>query len=105
MYAIADIKGKQYKLEQGRFIDVSFFNDKQDGEIVEIPNILLTSDNGTVKVGQPYLEGAKAVATVKQNLIKGKKVTTVKYKRRKHSKVTKGQRAYYTRLTIDSIDA
>ena len=45
MYAIVDIKGKQFKVEKDQTLNVPKLNEKV-GSKVEFDNILLTNDNG-----------------------------------------------------------
>ena len=52
MYALVEIKGKQYKAEKGSVLHV----DKLEGETgseVEFDSVLLTSADGGITVGAP----------------------------------------------------
>ena len=64
MYAIVDIAGQQFKVEAGSEIFVNRLASKKD-ESVEFNKVLLIDNEGTVKVGAPYVEGA----VVKAHLI------------------------------------
>ena len=86
MYALIDIKGKQYKAEAGALLRM----DRID------------ADNETQKIGTPYIEGAKVVGTVEKQ-IKDTKVIVMKYKRRKNYKRTRGHRAQYTIVKVAEI--
>ncbi|MFC1490765.1 50S ribosomal protein L21, partial [Candidatus Latescibacterota bacterium] len=81
MYAIADIKGFQYKVEKGDTLKVPL-QDVEVGKKVKISEVLLVSDNDKVSVGTPFVEGAVVEATVKSH-DKDKKVVVFKKKRRK----------------------
>ena len=72
--------------------------------VVELDKVLLVSDGEGVKIGQPYLDGAKVLATV-QTELKGEKITVYKFKRRKTYQRKQGHRQKYLRVTIDKIQA
>ena len=73
MYAIVDIAGQQFKVEAGSEIFVNRLASKKD-ESVEFNKVLLIDNEGTVKVGAPYVEGAVVKATVLEDDTKAKKV-------------------------------
>lgn len=101
MYALVEIKGKQYKAEKGAVLRVDKF-DKEAGDKVEFDSVLFLSGEGDAKVGAPYVEGAKVTAVVK-NTIKDSKVKVFKFKRRKGYKRTQGHRQQYTLLQVEEI--
>lgn len=101
MYAIVDIAGKQFKVSK----DDMILAPKIPGEIgkkVQFDKVLLLSDKGEIKVGQPVIKGATVNAKI-MALERGKKVIVFKKKRRKGYKVKKGHRQDYTALKITSI--
>lgn len=102
MYAIVDIAGAQFKVAQNDQIDAP----KLPGEVgttVELDKvILLTGETGDVKVGKPYVAGAKVTATIVGHG-KGKKVTIFKKIKREGYTLFKGHRQQHTTLKIDSI--
>ena len=103
MYAVIETGGKQIKCSVGDSIFVEKLN-VEAGDKVEFDKVLLVSDTAT-KIGTPYVEGAKVVATVEKQG-KEKKVTIFKYKPKKGSTRRKqGHRQPYTKLTIDAIEA
>jgi large subunit ribosomal protein L21 len=59
-------------------------------------------DEGTVKVGNPVVEGAKVSAKVLSHL-KGDKVLVFKKKRRKGYQKLNGHRQYLTQIQIQDI--
>lgn len=102
MYAVAEIAGKQYILEEGKTVDVDRL-DLEVGAPVDIDTVCLIKDaSGAVKVGAPFVSGAKIKATVKEE-VKGKKLLVFFYRKRKDSKRAKGHRAKYSRLLIEKI--
>ncbi len=102
MYAIIDIAGAQFKVAQNDQI----LAPKMAGEIgamVELEKIMmLAGENGSVKIGKPYLEGAKVQATIMGHG-KGKKVTIFKKIKREGYTLFKGHRQQHTKLKIDAI--
>ena len=101
MYAIIETGGKQVRVEVGQKIFVEKLEVKEN-EKYEFDKVLLVADN-EVKVGTPYVEGAKVVAKVVKNGL-GKKIRIYKYKA-KHNSARRmiGHRQPYTCLVIESI--
>ena len=102
MYAIVDIAGQQFKVEAGSEIFVNRLASKKD-ESVEFNKVLLIDNEGTVKVGAPYIEGAVVKATVLEDDTKAKKVLVFKKIRRKGYQKLNGHRQKLTKIRIDSI--
>ena len=103
MYAIVEIKGQQFKVEQGKKLFVHHIQDVEEGQSVEFDKVLLLDNEGTVTVGAPTIEGAKVVCEVVKPLVKGDKVIVFKMKRRKDSRKKNGFRAQFTQVEIKSI--
>ncbi|MFC1511889.1 50S ribosomal protein L21 [Candidatus Latescibacterota bacterium] len=101
MYAIAQIKGFQYKVQKGDTLRVPRY-DLEVGKKVSIHEVMLVVDAQEVKVGAPYVENAVVKATVSGH-DKYDKITVFKKKRRKDYSVKRGHRQEYTELLIDSI--
>ena len=102
MYAIFKNGGKQYKVEEGDILllDKMSLEPKEKIEITEV----LAVNNGELKVGAPFVEGAKVMAEV-INEGRDAKVITFKKRRRKDSKVKRGFRRSFTRVRITKIAA
>ncbi len=103
MYAIIETGGKQVRVEVGQKIFVEKL-DVKENEQVSLDKVLLVQDK-TLKVGTPYVEGAKVTAKVVKNG-KGKKLHIYKYKA-KHNSARRsiGHRQPYTCLVIEAINA
>jgi large subunit ribosomal protein L21 len=101
MYAIVDIAGQQFKVEKGKKIFVNRL-DAEPGTSLDFTTVLLTDQDGAVKVGSPYVDGAVVKASVVDHL-KGKKVIVFKKKRRKGYQKKNGHRQYLTEILIDEI--
>ena len=101
MYAIVDIAGQQFKVEAGKQI----FVNRQAAEVgapLSFDKVLLLDNEGDVKVGAPYIEGAAVQATVVEHC-KADKVIIFKKERRKGYQKKNGHRQYLTRLKIEGI--
>jgi len=101
MYAIVRAGGKQYKVTENETISIEKIN-AQVGNLVEFQEILMVSTDGGVKVGRPYVEGAKVIGRV-TGQIRGPKIKGFTYKPKKHSSRRYGHRQYLTQVTIESI--
>jgi len=102
MYAIVDIAGQQFKIEQDQQIFVHRLEAKE-GSKINLDKVLLIDDSGKVNVGAPLIKGANITAKVLEHL-KGDKVIVFKKKRRKGYRVKNGHRQYLTKLEILKID-
>ena len=101
MYAIVKIGGHQYKVAENDTIFVNRLS--ADKEKITLEDVLLIKpDKGEVKIGKPFLEGAKVEATIVDHL-KSDKVIVFKKKRRKGYRVKNGHRQAITQLKIDKI--
>ena len=100
MYALVEIKGKQYKAEKGSLLEVDKIEGEQ-GDTVEFDSVLMLSGDD-VKVGTPYVDGVKVKVTLEEQT-KGKKVKIFKYKRRKNFSLRKGHRQQYTKVRVEEI--
>ena len=101
MYAVIDACGKQYKVAEGDLVFVEKL-EANEGEKVTFDQVLLVSDNGKAKVGNPTIKGAKVEATVvKQG--KAKKIVVFKYKAKKNERKKQGHRQPYTQVKIEKI--
>jgi large subunit ribosomal protein L21 len=98
-YAIVDIGGFQHRVSPGDRIRVQRL--EGTGSIT-LDKVLLVRENGAVKVGRPYVEGAAVTAKVLQEE-KGRKVLVFKKKIRKQYRRTRGHRQIYTSLLIGKI--
>ena len=102
MYAIVDIASQQFKVEAGNEIFVPRLSQAK-GEKVEFSNVLLVEDNGAVKVGTPYVEGAVVKATVLDDNARADKVLVFKKIRRKGFQKCNGHRQKLTKVQINEI--
>lgn len=103
MYAIIETGGKQYKVSSG---DVLFIEKLEaDAETtVTFDKVVAVSNDDTLSVGAPYVEGATVEAKVLKNG-KAKKITVWTYKPKKGKQRKIGHRQPYTKVQIETINA
>ena len=101
MYGIVEVKGHQYRVQEGDVLDVQ----KLEGEVgstVELDKVLFIGGD-SVKVGQPTVSGAKVEAEIVRQA-RSRKVIVLKRKPGKYVKKN-GHRQHYTALKITEIKA
>ena len=109
MYAVIEQGSKQYKVAEGDCLDIELVDIAPDAGQIELNKVLLISDGKEVKLGRPFLEGAKVIASFKTTasdaVIKGKKLHPMQFRRRKNSRRRIGHRQKHLRVIIDKIQA
>lgn len=103
MYAVIKTGGKQYRVSVGQMIKLEKL-EAEAGEKVDFPEVLMVGEGENVKLGAPFVEGAKVTAEVVEQG-RGKKVTILKFKRRKHHMKRRGHRQDFTEVKITDIQS
>ena len=101
MYAIVETGGKQYPVEEGRYIDLELLDAKQD-EKITFDKIVMLVNGKKSKVGQPYVSGASVEGTVVKH-DKAKKIIVFKQRPKKGYRRKQGHRQRFTRVMISKI--
>jgi large subunit ribosomal protein L21 len=102
MHAIFAESGKQFYVQPGDTIEVDF-RDVEPGSTVEFDRVLFVADGSEkLAIGQPYLPGAKVVASVLGDK-RGKKLHVGFFRRRKNYRRHKGHRQDYTAVKVNEI--
>lgn len=101
MHAVIQTGGKQYRVAQGDKLRVELLDGEVGGQVT-FDQVLMVSDGQTIKVGQPFVAGAKVVADVVREG-RADKVTIIKMRRRKNYRRKQGHRQHFTELTITGI--
>jgi large subunit ribosomal protein L21 len=101
MYAIVEIAGQQFKVEEGKKIFVHRL-EVEDGKKVEFDQVLLIEDEGKVIIGEPVIKDALVEGKILDQ-IRGDKVIVFKKKRKKGYRIRNGHRQYFTQVEIVSI--
>ena len=102
MFAIVEIAGLQYKVEQNQKLFVNRLKGDK-GAKVSFDKVLLTV-NGTVTVGAPAVSGITVDVEILDH-VQADKVIVFKKKRRKGYKKRNGHRQYLTQIVIEGITA
>jgi large subunit ribosomal protein L21 len=101
MYVIVEIAGQQFKAEKGRKLYVHRLKE-DEGSSVSFDRVLLTDNDGQVKVGTPVVKGASVNAKILKHL-KDDKVLVFKKRRRKGYQKLNGHRQFLTQIEIEEI--
>lgn len=101
MYAVVEIGGRQYKVQEG---DVVFIDkiSAQESEEITFDNVLAVSSEDTMIFGKPRIENAGVSAKVIGHG-RAKKIIVFKYKPKKNYKRKQGHRQDYTKIQIEKI--
>jgi len=102
MYAIIKCGGKQYKVQEGDYLNLDLI-DASPKDTVTVEEVLAVN-SGELKIGTPTVDGAKVELEVISHG-KDKKVIIYKKRRRKDSKLKKGFRRQHTRVRVTKISA
>ena len=100
-YAIVQTGGKQYRVQQGDTVRVESVSGDQ-GDTVELTDVLMVSLDGKVSLGTPTVPGAKVSAEVVDQG-RGKKIIVFKYKAKTRYRRKNGHRQPYSELKITGI--
>src|SRR3989344_4802732 len=101
-FAVIKTGGKQYKVQEGDTLMIEKLEHKDDK--VAFDQVLLLADDKDVKVGKPFLSGAKVEAKVIEDG-KAKKKMVFRYKSKTRQRKKKGHRQPYTKIQITKITA
>ena len=107
MYAIIEQGGKQYKVAEGDSLNIELTEVESDAKTIELSKVLFIGDGKKVKIGTPYIEKAKVIASFKTTaedaIVKGKKLYPTHFRKRKDSQRRIGHRQKYLEVVIDKI--
>jgi large subunit ribosomal protein L21 len=98
-YAVIETGGKQYRVKAGDTLSVERLEGEGD---IELASVLAVSDGTTLKIGAPYVEGAKVVLTIVGDEL-ADKVVNYKKRRRKGYARKVGHRQQLTKVVVKSI--
>ena len=101
MFAIINIAGKQFKVEEGDQLKVPHLS-TEVGKSLVFDKVLLINDNSNVELGSPILKNISVSATVVDHG-RDRKIRIFKKKRRKGYKRKNGHRQVFSLIKIDSI--
>ena len=101
MYAIVETGGKQYPVEEGRYIDLELLEGEKDSKVT-FDKIVMLVNGKKSKVGQPYVAGASVEGTIVKH-DKAKKIIVFKQRPKKGYRKKQGHRQQFTRVMITKI--
>ena len=101
MYAIVETGGKQYQVEEGRYVDVELLEGQADSSVV-FDKVVMIVNGKKSKVGQPYVANAKAEGTIVKH-DNAKKVIVYKQRPKKGYRRKYGHRQDFARVMISKI--
>ena len=102
MYAIVEIAGQQFKVNN----DQKIFVHRQAGEPgdkLTFDRVFLIDNENDVRVGMPVVDGASINASIVSH-VRGDKVLVFKKKRRKSYQKMNGHRQDFTQILIEGIN-
>lgn len=100
-YAVIRTGGKQYRVAPGDTLHVEHL-EGEVGAPVEFAEVLLTGDDGTVRIGTPLVEGVRVRGQIVAHT-RGTKVLIFKLKRRKNYRRRRGHRQEITTVRVTEI--
>jgi large subunit ribosomal protein L21 len=101
MYAVFRSGGKQYRASKGEVLKLEKL-DADEGASVKFDEVLLVGEGSDIKVGSPLLAGSTVSAKVLRQG-KSKKVSVVKFRRRKNYLRQHTHRQFFTEVEITGI--
>ena len=101
MYAIVETGGKQYQVEEGRYVDIELLDGEKDSKVV-FDNIVMIVNDKKSKVGQPYVAGASVEGKIMLH-DRAKKIIVYKQRPKKGYRKKQCHRQGFTRVMISKI--
>jgi large subunit ribosomal protein L21 len=101
MFAVIKTGGKQYSVAAEDKITVMTLAG-EPGDVVTFDDVLMLAQDGEMKFGGPFIEGAKVAAEIVEQK-RGPKVLSFKKRRRQNSKRKRGHRQDLTVVKITGI--
>ncbi len=111
-FAVIETGGKQYRVSAGQKLKISKIEGAaQEGEprqgrdnnaVLNFDKVLLLADGENVKIGAPYVEGAKIEAKILRQGRERKKIV-FRYRQKTREKKKKGHRQDFTEVEISKI--
>ena len=101
MYAVIKTGAKQHKVTEGDVLSVEKLAGNKGDEVI-FNEVLMVSDDKDVKIGKPFVDGAKVVGEIVAQK-KGPKLIVYHMKRRKGFHKKTGHRQSLTSMKITKI--
>jgi len=101
MYAVIKTGGKQYRVAKDDVLTIERIAG-EPGSTVEFSEVLMVGSGDSVKVGAPFVSGAKVACELVGDA-RGPKLIAFKKRRRKNSRRKKGHRQDLSTIRVTSI--
>ena len=101
MYAVIKTGAKQHKVSEGDVLSVEKLEGEKGSEVV-FNEVLMVSDDKKVKIGKPFVDGAKVIGEIIAQK-QGPKIHVYHMKRRKGFHKKTGHRQELTSMKIKKI--
>ncbi|MBA3530971.1 MAG: 50S ribosomal protein L21 [Ardenticatenales bacterium] len=101
MYAIVEVGGKQYRVEEGDVLTIDRLAG-EEGAQIEFGRVLLLGGDDKTTIGTPVVDGALVSAKILEHK-RDKKKIVFKYNSKKRYRVKKGHRQHISRVQIQTI--
>ena len=102
MFVIADLDGKQHKIEKGDVLKVEKLKGLKEGDKGKSDKVLIRSDGGKTDIGTPYISGASVEYKILEHG-KHAKIKVFKKKPKKRYERTQGHRQQYTEIEVMAV--
>lgn len=103
MYAVMETGGRQYRVSPGQELLVEKLPGTTGDEFKVEQVLMVVDEAGQTLVGRPYIDGARAIATV-LGQERGPKILVFKYKPKSNYRRRKGHRQDLTRIRVERIE-
>ena len=103
MYALIEIAGKQFKVEENSKLKVPYYSNKV-GDKISFDKVLYFDDGTKKNIGKPYIEGLSIDAKISSHG-KDNKIIVFKLKRRKGYQKKIGHKQPYTIIEFGKLKA
>ena len=100
-YAIVEISGRQFWIEQGKYYDLNKIK-TQLGKQITFNRVLLVNNNNELLIGKPYVNSAKVQGKILEHF-RGDKIIVYKMRPKKKTRKKQGHRQNLTRILIETI--
>jgi len=102
-YAVIMSGGRQYRVQEGQTLKLEKLT-AEVGSNVNFDKVLMVGEGESVTLGKPFVNGCEVTGSVVSQG-RHKKVTIMKFRRRKHHQKLTGHRQYFTEIKIEKIKA
>ena len=102
MFAVFESGGKQHRGVEGEVVRLERL-EGEPGDNIVFDRVLMIAEGDDIAIGEPLVEGGSVTGEVVSQG-RGKKITVIKFKRRKNYLRKKGHRQAFTDVRITAIN-